>query len=47
MNILRYFVPEFIQTNQDLSKKIFKISKAELKDGGEGAIYVFLKTKKL
>ena len=43
LSMLRYSVPEFIKTNDVLSKKVVKILKAELKDGGEGAIYVFLK----
>ena len=43
MNILKYSVPEFIKNDQDLLGKISKISKAELKDGGEGAFYIFLK----
>ena len=43
MNILKYSVPEFIKNDQDLLDKIRKISKAELKDGGEGAFYIFLK----
>ena len=46
MNVLRYSVPEYIQNNEDLSSKITKISQAELNDGGEGAIYVFLKNQK-
>ncbi len=43
MNTLKYSVPNFIQNNQNLSEKISKISKASLKDGGEGAFYVYLK----
>ena len=31
----------------DLNKKIIKISKADKKHGGDGAIYVFLKNKKI
>jgi len=40
---LKYSVPEFIKNDEDLKNKINKISKAEIKDGGEGAIYIFLK----
>ena len=38
---------DLTDTHIDLSKKVFKISKAEIKDGGEGAIYIYLKRKKL
>ncbi len=43
MNILKNSVPEYIKNNNELNNKISKISKASLKDGGEGAIYIFLK----
>ena len=43
LSVLRYSVPEFIKNNESLSKKISSISKADLKDGAEGAIYIFLK----
>jgi len=43
LNILKYSVPEYIQNDNDLSQKFIRITKASLKDGGEGAIYVFLK----
>ena len=43
LNILKYSVPEYIKNDNDLSQKVIRISKASLKDGGEGAIYVFLK----
>jgi DNA-nicking Smr family endonuclease len=45
LSILKYSVPEFIKTNAVLNKKVIKILKADLKDGGDGAIYVFLKNK--
>ena len=44
MNVLRYSIPEYIQNDDDLSSKIVRISQAEKKDGGEGSIYVFLKS---
>jgi DNA-nicking Smr family endonuclease len=44
MNVLRYSVPEYLKKSKDLSSKIKKISKADLKDGGEGALYIFLKS---
>ena len=43
MNVLRYSVPEYIKSNKDLLEKIKKISGANIKDGGEGAFYIFLK----
>ena len=30
----------------DLNRKVIRISVAEIKDGGEGAIYIFLKNNK-
>ena len=46
LSMLKYSVPEYIKTNEVLSKKVIKILKADLKDGGDGAIYVFLKNNK-
>ena len=46
MNILKYSVPEFIKNDEDLFEKINRISTADLKDGGEGAFYIFLKKVK-
>ena len=46
LNVLRYSVPEFIKNDENLNNKISRISKAEIKDGGEGAIYIFLKNNK-
>ena len=46
MNVLKYSVPEFIKNDKDLLSKINKISKADLKDGGEGAFYIFLKSSR-
>jgi len=40
---LRYSIPEYITSNQDLSKYISSTSIAEPKDGGEGAIIIKLK----
>ena len=39
-------MPEYIKNDEDLNNKISRISKADLKDGGEGAIYIFLKNNK-
>ena len=46
MNILKNSVPEYIKNNLELSDKILKISEADIKDGGQGAIYIFLKNNK-
>ena len=46
MNILKYSIPEYITNDEDLFNKITKISKADLKNGGEGAIFVHLKQSK-
>jgi DNA-nicking Smr family endonuclease len=46
MNVLRYSVPDYIKNDESLNNKISKISKADIVDGGEGAIYIFLKDNK-
>ena len=43
--ILKYSIPEFLKSNQDLMKIISNISPASIKDGGSGAFYIFLKKK--
>ena len=43
LSVLKYSVPEYINNDENLINKIRTISKASLKDGGEGAIYIFLK----
>ena len=43
MNTLKNSVPYFIKNDQNLNDKIIKISQASLKDGGEGAFYIYLK----
>ena len=45
MSVLRYSIPEFIRSNKNLSDKINKITIANVKDGGDGAMYIFLKNK--
>ena len=45
-SVLKYSVPEYIKNDESLSYKISRISTADVKDGGEGAIYIFLKNKK-
>ena len=43
LSILKYSVPEFIKSKQNLIKIIKKIKEAHIKDGGNGAFYIFLK----
>ena len=43
LSLLRYSVPDFLNRNENLLKIIKKITKADIKDGGEGAFYIFLK----
>ena len=43
-SILKNSVPEYIQ-NSDLKKYVIRITEADPSDGGQGAIYVFLKNK--
>ena len=40
---LKYSVPEFINSDQELSSLIISIQDAKIKDGGEGAIIIKLK----
>ena len=43
MSVLRYSVPEYIKNNENLNHVVKEISEAHIKDGGQGAIYIFLK----
>ena len=43
LSVMKYSVPEFIKNDENLNSKISKISEAPIKDGGKGAISVFLK----
>ena len=43
LSILKNSVPDYINANSKIKNKIKSISKAEVKDGGEGALYIFLK----
>ena len=45
MSILKNSVPEYIQNNEDLLNKIKKIENSPIKDGGDGAVYIYLKNK--
>jgi DNA-nicking Smr family endonuclease len=40
---LKFSVPEFIKSNNELKDQVFSISEANLKDGGTGAILLKLK----
>ena len=46
LSILKYSVPEYIETNQSLMSKIINISDAKIEDGGSGAFYIYLKKKR-
>ena len=43
LSILKYSVPEFIENNSELMKKIIEIKDAEIEDGGTGAFYIFMR----
>ena len=45
LSILKYSVPEFIESNRDLMKMIIEITDAKIEDGGSGAFYIYLKNK--
>ena len=44
-SILKHSVPDFIKSNSDLMKLISNIEDADIKDGGAGAFYIYLKKK--
>ena len=46
LSVLKYSVPEYIKNDENLANKINSISTADIKDGGEGAVYIFLKNNK-
>ena len=46
LSVLKYSVPEYIKNDENLVNKISRISTAEIKDGGDGAISIFLKNNK-
>ena len=45
LSILKYSVPEFIESNISLTKMIIEITDAKIDDGGGGAFYIYLKNK--
>ena len=40
---LRFAVPEYIKSQKELSDKVIEIERADIKDGGEGALIIKLK----
>ena len=45
LSILKYSVPEFIESNKSLTKMIIETTDAKIEDGGSGAFYIYLKNK--
>ena len=45
LSILKYSVPEFIESKSSLMKMIIEIKDASIEDGGSGAFYIYLKNK--
>ena len=45
LSILKYSVPEYVENNSELMKKIIEIKDAKIEDGGAGAFYIFLRKK--
>ena len=43
LGILKYSIPEYIKNTPELMKLINEIKEADIKDGGGGAFYIFLK----
>ena len=42
LSVLKHSVPEYIKNDENLNSKIIKISEADIKHGGEGAINIYL-----
>ena len=45
LSILKYSVPEFVESNINLMKMIIETADAKIEDGGSGAFYIYLKNK--
>ena len=45
LSILKYSVPEFIESNKSLMQLIIEITDAKIEDGGSGAFYIYPKNK--
>ena len=43
LSILKYSVPAFVKKKPELMSKILDIKDADIKDGGSGAFYIYLK----
>ena len=46
LSILKHSVPDFINNDHQLMKKILEITEADIKDGGSGAFYIYFKKNK-
>mgnify|MGYP001263906968 CR=1 FL=1 len=46
LSMLKYSVPEYVKNDENLYCKINKMTEADPKEGGDGAIIIFLKTNK-
>jgi DNA-nicking Smr family endonuclease len=46
LSILKYSVPDFIESNNNLRKMIIESTDAKIEDGGSGAFYIYLKKNK-
>ena len=46
LSVLKYSVPEYIKNDENLNLMINKITQADPKEGGKGAISIFLKSNK-
>ena len=45
LSILKYSVPEFIESSKAMMNMIIEITDAKIEDGGSGAFYVYIKNK--
>ena len=45
LSILKYSVPEFIESSINLTKMIIELTDAKIEEGGSGAFYIYLKNK--
>ena len=46
LGILKHSIPDFIKKNNNLMDKIIDLKEADIKDGGSGAFYIYLKKLK-
>jgi len=46
LSVLKNSIPEYIKNDENLNSIVNKVTLAERKDGGEGAINIYLKDKK-